>query len=765
MNENDNGIGNGNGNGNGHHNTDDSKVASIMRTGTNEDYRPSSRSSFCSFCCWLFTFQHFCYVINLVNCVVIGFLLYLALTEYPKIEALQAEVEEEDAEVESLREEVQEKQQGQIQSLNDEIEKDAQYNFLSSAGFITLLTCLISMFHMSTHIQKFNQPKIQSKIIAILWMSPIYSVTSFLTLTFPDVHGWMAIIKDFYESYCIYVFLSFLMNVLGEGSRDKAVEALAKHVAHLSRPTRCLGCLYEPHPDTSDLAKANAVMTQCQVYCLQFTLVRPITTIISVFVLHRKPKEDVDSSEDDEFNDDINDSDNNGSDIQSNGDINDQYTNIDLQTDESSPAATTNSSNVGSSSNGGGRTLQDEKIIRQRLQQEQVGGEVEKTTRVENDPLIERILDDSKGFVTTEFPSIVPDLGEGGDYQFPSFSQDDESSPIIAMEGIPSTFSPSITMNDVNPLLPTFDPTVGFIPGPEMTPAPSLDLDSMPGVGSMFDVNNTTFSPSLLPTAPPFLPAENNSTRFRDSAIVDSTKAYFRSPGFALAMVVNVSIFFAFSGLLKLYHAAYKELAWCRPFSKFLTIKAVVFLTFWQGLAIMIYLVLTADPDDDEDISLTAHKYQNLLICLEMLFVAISQWWVFPSMEWQPNYEPREMHTPGLGIKDFVSDVGEIVKNRSGRIRKVRIARRKRRGGGASNNAGLYHSPGVLSSQYDGFGGPAGEIQADSFDDDEIEISSFDDSIIDDDGVIIEDRRSSPEANRHRLESDDTGNNADLEML
>ena len=230
---------------------------SIMRKSFDDDYHPSSTSSsfgsFCRRCC---TFQHFCYVVQFVNCALVGCLIYLALIEYPKIEALQAQVEEDQAQIAALTEEVREKQEGQIQSLHKAVEEEKKFNFLSLAGFFTLLTCLISMFHMTTHIHKFNQPQIQRKIIAILWMSPIYSVTSFLSLIFPSVEGWMAIIKDFYESYCIFVFLSFLIAVLGEGSRKNAVKVLAKHAGHLDRPTRCLGCLYEPHPDTSDLAKA-----------------------------------------------------------------------------------------------------------------------------------------------------------------------------------------------------------------------------------------------------------------------------------------------------------------------------------------------------------------------------------------------------------------------------------------------------------------------------------------------------------------------------
>ena len=256
--------------------TDDcnSTSTSVMRTSMEDDYQPSpsrSRSSsssstsyLCSFCRRCCTFQHFCYVVQLFNCGLVCALIYLAVIEYPKIEALQAQVEEDKVEIAALSEEVREKQEGQIQSLHKAVEENQQFNFLTLAGTFTLLTCLISMFHMSTHVHKLNQPKIQRKIIAILWMSPIYSVTSFLTLIFPSVGGWMMIIKDFYESYCIYVFLSFLIAVLGEGSRDKAVDVLAKHASHLDRPTRCLGCFYEPPPDTSDHAKA----------CVNFVLVR-----------------------------------------------------------------------------------------------------------------------------------------------------------------------------------------------------------------------------------------------------------------------------------------------------------------------------------------------------------------------------------------------------------------------------------------------------------------------------------------------------------
>lgn len=67
------------------------------------------------------------------------------------------------------------------------------------AGTFTLLSGLISMWHMTAHLRKFNQPVIQRKILAILWMCPIYAITSWFSLVFHEAEGYLAIVKDFYE--------------------------------------------------------------------------------------------------------------------------------------------------------------------------------------------------------------------------------------------------------------------------------------------------------------------------------------------------------------------------------------------------------------------------------------------------------------------------------------------------------------------------------------------------------------------------------------
>lgn len=173
--------------------------------------------------------------------------------------------------------------------------------------------------------------------------------------------------------------------------------------------------------------------------------------------------------------------------------------------------------------------------------------------------------------------------------------------------------------------------------------------------------------------------------------------SYWQSPHFWLSMVVNVSVFFAFRGLLTFYHAVHDQIEWLQPLAKFMSIKGIVFLTFWQGLAISILVhwrgvdssddevdslldmgnsTTTADIGgaDDQQASLSerAAEIQNILICLEMLLFAVAHWCVFPADEWQEDYQPQSFATkPGFGIVEFVSDVSQLANQTRRRRRRV----------------------------------------------------------------------------------------------
>ncbi|CAJ1936375.1 unnamed protein product [Cylindrotheca closterium] len=498
-------------------------------------------------------------LIQCFNMLLLYGLVMVLLFEFTKIRSLEAKLETEQNNINLLQSKIQQVKSSipnttmaetQIEELDQKVQAQAQNINYVLSGTFTLLTCLISMFHMSSHISKMNQPMIQRKIISLLWMSPIYSVTSFLSLLYPPLEGGMKIIKDFYESYCIYQFLSFMIFVLGRGSRDRAIEVLAKNADHLRKPSRLFSRFYDPPPDTSAEAKANAVITDCQMSAMQFVFIRPLTSIIYVaFVLQHE------------------------------------------------------------------------------LNGENQSGGAKQTLRN-----VTRLLVENATATLMPTPS-------------PSFA-DDSASPSFMDDFFNSTSSPN----------PTFAPNSSL----SFTMAPSVS----PSMQSLFEEGEAEVEDG-------FRNAPN----------------YFLSLSFYIALVVNFSVFLAFSGLLKFYHVVREDLQWIRPWPKFLTIKGVVFLTFWQGVLILMFVYIE-ENNSGESASARGRRYQNILICLEMLFFSLTHWCVFPAEEWEKDYQRSKHTAAGIGIQDFVSDVSHIVK--SGR------ERRKRRRRGRKTNAdkgGLYETP------------------------------------------------------------------------
>jgi len=441
--------------------------------------------------CWkILRFCHTFAIAILAGCVIFLFL---------QVQYLAFEVNAQHQQVLELETQLRNTTQHQIAALTDKVDAEHSLTLYQMAGTFTLLTCLLTMFHMTSHLRNYHEPIVQRKILAILWMSPIYAVTSFLSLVVPSADGYLAVIKDFYEAYAIYSFLAFLIAVLGRGDRSAAVDVLALHAHHLKAPMRLLNGCYHPPPDSSAHAKANAVLTECQILAMQFVFIRPLTSIAS-------------------------------------------------------------------------------------------------------------------------FASTLIRMEDGA------------------------------------------------------------------------DANHTD----------------------------NSAATYFTSPAFFCAMITNISVFLAFTGLLKFYHAVRDDLQWCQPFSKFMTIKSIVFLTFWQGLLISIVVSIQAEeqgggashtapptrflqqamdsaasgngtsffgsgsssfpnsvqPNNQSTSSSSssssysspdeqAAQIQNFLICLEMLFFSIAHWCVFPVEEWEPDYRPRQYDKPGMGVKDFVKDLSQIISSRS----------------------------------------------------------------------------------------------------
>lgn len=341
--------------------------------------------------------------------------------------------------INSTVEKVQENVDQQVQEVNDNVSSQNSLMAYQFAGTFAILGSLISFWHMAGHLQKMHAPIVQRKIIAILWMIPIYSVSSFLSLVFVQAESFLSLFKDIYEAYVIYTFLSFLISIIGRGDRDAVIDLLAKYADDLKQP---LHLPFQSNPIyQTDRQKAEAVLNQNQLFTMQFVFLRPLTTIAI----------------------------------------------------------------------------------------------------------------------------------------------------IIADEYHESRWDPS-------------------------------------------------------------------------------------HPQIYINIITNISIFFAFTGLLRFYHAVKEDLNWCHPFSKFLSIKMIVFLTFWQSVVISFIAHAVYKGNDDENASKDATEWskqaQSFIICFEMFAFAIVHCQVFPTEEWEPGFRERQKRRikasfgDSLALKDFVSDVKVVMKSK-----------------------------------------------------------------------------------------------------
>jgi hypothetical protein len=95
-------------------------------------------------------------------------------------------------------------------------------------------------------------------------------------------------------------------------------------------------------------------------------------------------------------------------------------------------------------------------------------------------------------------------------------------------------------------------------------------------------------------------------------------------------VILNASQFVAMWSLLSLYHECADLLEPIKPLGKFLSVKAVVFLSFWQSMLLSALVSLgiltgTTEWSTDE----VATGLQDLLICIEMCGAAIAHHYTF----------------------------------------------------------------------------------------------------------------------------------------
>ncbi|KAJ1067750.1 hypothetical protein K5549_016404, partial [Capra hircus] len=146
-----------------------------------------------------------------------------------------------------------------------------------------------------------------------------------------------------------------------------------------------------------------------------------------------------------------------------------------------------------------------------------------------------------------------------------------------------------------------------------------------------------------------------------------------RSGYLYVTLVYNVSVSLALYALILFYSATRELLQPFEPVLKFLTIKAIIFLSFWQGgshhppgLLLAILERCGAIPEvqvtDGSTVGAgtVAAGYQNFIICIEMLFASVALRYAFTCQVYSEKTESSPapsapMQSISSGLKETMS--------------------------------------------------------------------------------------------------------------
>ncbi|RDX86778.1 Protein LAZ1, partial [Mucuna pruriens] len=102
-----------------------------------------------------------------------------------------------------------------------------------------------------------------------------------------------------------------------------------------------------------------------------------------------------------------------------------------------------------------------------------------------------------------------------------------------------------------------------------------------------------------------------------------------------MAVVLNFSQSWALYCLVQFYTVTKDELAHIKPLAKFLTFKSIVFLTWWQGVAIALLCTFGLFKSPIAQGLQFKSSVQDFIICIEMGIASIVHLYVFPAKPYE----------------------------------------------------------------------------------------------------------------------------------
>nr|CAB3267061.1 transmembrane protein 184B-like [Phallusia mammillata] len=136
-----------------------------------------------------------------------------------------------------------------------------------------------------------------------------------------------------------------------------------------------------------------------------------------------------------------------------------------------------------------------------------------------------------------------------------------------------------------------------------------------------------------------------------------------------VTIIYNISVSLALFALALFYYATKDMLNPYDPVLKFIVVKSVIFLSFWQGVLLSVLeasgaitpLSIGGDADKELGTGTVAAGIQNFIICIEMFFAAIALRYAFPYQIYQEKQADRDN---GMMMKSISSSLRETINPR-----------------------------------------------------------------------------------------------------
>lgn len=143
----------------------------------------------------------------------------------------------------------------------------------------TIGAMALAIIHIYKHLLNYTEPTYQRYIVRIIFMVPVYALMSFLSLVLNKSTIYFNSIREIYEAWVIYNFLSLCLAWVG-GPGAVVVSLSGK----ILKPNWCLmTCCLPPLPLDGRFIR------RCKQGCLQFVILKPILVVVT-FILYAKGK-------------------------------------------------------------------------------------------------------------------------------------------------------------------------------------------------------------------------------------------------------------------------------------------------------------------------------------------------------------------------------------------------------------------------------------------------------------------------------------------